>query len=107
MATEPRAVSRVKGEGPTEAEAREREAIEAEFPPSRPGPEWSEAIATLRLARARRGMSLERMAEISQVDRMAISRIERGLGNPTVGTLGRMSAALGLRPVLTFESTKE
>lgn len=82
---------------------RERELIEAEFPPARPGPEWAEGLARLRQAREALGLSLDGAAAKSGVDRMAISRIERGLGNPTLATIGRLAAAAGLRPALTFE----
>lgn len=83
----------------------ERERIEAEkeYPPARPGPEWTEGMARLRLTREARGLSLDDVAARSGIDRMAISRIERGMGNPTFNTIGRLAAAVGVRPVLVFE----
>jgi len=83
--------------------ARVRALIEDEFPPARPGPEWAEGMARLRLTREARGLSLDDVAERSGIDRMAISRIERGMGNPTFATIGRLAAAVGVRPVLEFE----
>lgn len=81
---------------------RERSEAEKEHPPARPGPEWSEGLARLRLARESRGLTLDDVAARCGIDRVAISRIERGLGNPTFSTIGRLAAAIGVRPELTF-----
>jgi len=56
-------------------------------------------LATLagnvRTARRARGLSQEKLAELSDLDPTLISRIERGLGNPALGTLLRIATALG------------
>lgn len=50
---------------------------------------------TLRDARERSGLSQARIAELADVQQADLSRIERGLGNPTSATLGRLARALG------------
>ena len=48
-------------------------------------------------ARAARGISQRELSEASGVRQADISRIERGVGNPTEGTLQRLAFALGKR----------
>lgn len=54
------------------------------------------------LARARKDNSLTQSAlsEVTGVQQAEISRIERGIGNPTALTLQRLSKALGRRIML-------
>ena len=46
-------------------------------------------------ARAEAGFSQSQLARITGIDQSDISRIERGLGNPSVSTLSRIADALG------------
>lgn len=55
----------------------------------------------LRAAREAAHLTQPRLAEISAVQQAEISRIERGLGNPTRDTLLRITSALGMRLTLT------
>lgn len=48
-------------------------------------------------ARVARGMSQRGLSEASGVRKADISRIERGAGNPTQGTLQRLASALDKR----------
>lgn len=50
----------------------------------------------LRRMRVERGLSQEALAVEAGVDRTYVSRLERGLENPTVGILEKLSTALGL-----------
>jgi transcriptional regulator with XRE-family HTH domain len=50
----------------------------------------------LRLAR---GLSQERLSELSGLTQQYISDLERGLRNPTVVTLFELAQALGVTPV--------
>jgi transcriptional regulator with XRE-family HTH domain len=65
-------------------------------------------VAVGRAIRDRRdaaGRSLEDVARESGVDASAIAKIERGANpNPTVGTLSRITAALGVRIAISFET---
>lgn len=62
----------------------------------------------LRVQRQKSGVSQQELALLSHVDTTTISRIERGVGNPTVDTLARLAFCLGV-PVatLTTEITPE
>jgi transcriptional regulator with XRE-family HTH domain len=80
-------------------------------------PEWRDAYdeSELRresgrmLARARReqGISQAQLAGRCGTDQAVISRIERGVVSPSLDTLWRVSAGLGMRPVLRFEAMSE
>src|SRR5262245_9095740 len=83
-------------------EAAEREAIMAEVPPSRPGPGLIATLAHLRDERRRRKLSLEALSSQAGMTRIALSRIERGQGNPTLATVSRVAEALGLEAQLVF-----
>ena len=48
----------------------------------------------LALLRRQRGLSLDRLAEVSGVSKAMIGQIERGDSNPTVNTLWKIAAAL-------------
>ena len=50
----------------------------------------------LREWRSRRGLSLRALGELSGVSYVNISRIEAGTMSPTVTTLDRLAAALGV-----------
>ncbi len=71
------------------------------------GPEAEAQIAVMRqryfrggqlaLLRKRQKLSQPALAKRSGVEQADISRIERGLGNPTEETLSRLGRALGVR----------
>jgi transcriptional regulator with XRE-family HTH domain len=50
----------------------------------------------LRRIRVARGLSQEKLAVDADIDRTYVSRLERGLENPTVGVLDRLGAALSV-----------
>lgn len=52
-----------------------------------------------RRMRLSRGLSQERVSELSGFTQQYISDLERGLRNPTVVTLFELAQALGVRPV--------
>ncbi len=54
-------------------------------------------------ARARKGCSQKELAEATGIDQSDISRIERGMGNPSVLTLNRIAEALDARLVIRLE----
>lgn len=59
---------------------------------------------TLRREREARGLSLADVADLSGIDKAALSRLENGQQpNPTLSTLARYARALGKRLALTLE----
>lgn len=52
--------------------------------------------ANLRKARIRRGLSIERLAQVAGISRAMISQIELGKSSPTINVLSKLSSALGL-----------
>jgi transcriptional regulator with XRE-family HTH domain len=56
----------------------------------------------LRRLRVRKGLSQEVLAVDAQIDRTYVSRLERGLENPTVAVLERIAGALGAQIVEFF-----
>jgi transcriptional regulator with XRE-family HTH domain len=50
--------------------------------------------AAVRDLRHEKGVSQERLGELAELDRTYISGVERGVRNPTVGTLWRIADAL-------------
>lgn len=61
----------------------------------------------IRELRERRGLSLRALAEQSGLSVNAVSLIERGVSSPTVSTLHRLAAALGVRIVDLFGPEEE
>lgn len=53
-------------------------------------------------ARASKAMSQKELSNATGIDQSDISKIERGLANPSVGTLNRIAAALGARLDVQF-----
>lgn len=49
----------------------------------------------MRLARQRKGMSQEALADLAGVDRTYVSGIERQVRNPTITVVAKLAAALG------------
>ena len=52
----------------------------------------------VRAERERRGLSQEGLGFEAELDRTYVSGIERGVRNPTVVTIRRIAAALGVAP---------
>ena len=61
----------------------------------------------IRELRERRGLSLRTLAELSGLSVNAVSLIERGQSSPTVSTLHRLAAALGVRIIDFFGPEQE
>ena len=60
---------------------------------------FTEVLAkNLRVARARAGLSQERLAILANVDRAIISAVENERGNPTHKTLCALADALSITP---------
>ncbi len=57
----------------------------------------------VRYWRVKRGFSQEELAFRSDLHRTYVSAVERGIRNPTVLILGKMAAALDVRPVLLLD----
>ncbi len=53
------------------------------------------SAAAVASARAAAGISQNRLAALTGIDQSDLSKIERGIANPSVGTLERIAAALG------------
>ncbi len=70
-------------------------AAEAPHPRSTPAAELGRRIKMLRVGR---GMTLKDLEERGGISATHVSEIERGKASPTVGALGKIAAALGLRP---------
>jgi transcriptional regulator with XRE-family HTH domain len=67
-----------------------------------------DAIATvIRERRLAKKLSQEKLAELSELDRTYISMLERGLRQPTVGTLFAVAAALGIRASEIIRAAEE
>lgn len=60
----------------------------------------SHAVAA---ARALAGLSQKQLAALSGIDQSDISKIERGVANPSVATLDRIASALGGKLTITIE----
>lgn len=59
----------------------------------------------LSVLRRRRGLSQSDLAAQTGIDQAEISRIERGVANPTEDTLARLGSALGAKLVFVTERT--
>jgi ribosome-binding protein aMBF1 (putative translation factor) len=99
------------------------DAIRAKYQREKPGPEqltasgeyegpvqagayWEvrRVMAALRAERERQGLTLAQLAKRSGLDKGAISKLETGRQiNPTVDTLSRIAAGLGVRVALTLQ----
>ena len=55
------------------------------------------------LARAAEGISQKQLAALSGMDQSDISKIERGVANPSVETLERIAKALGRKLSISFD----
>lgn len=61
----------------------------------------------LRKLRVARGLSQEALAVDAGIDRTYVSRMERGMENPTVAVLARLSNAIGVEIVAFFSEPNE
>ena len=57
----------------------------------------------LKLLRSERGLSQERLALESNVDRTYVSKIERGIGNPSLEVLVRLAGRLEVKVFDLFQ----
>lgn len=62
-----------------------------------------ESAHAVAAARAIVGISQKQLAERSGIDQSDISKIERGIANPSVATLDRIAKALGGRLAISIE----
>ncbi len=63
--------------------------------------------ANLAARRAALHMTQPRLAELAGIQQSEISRIERGVANPTLSTMDRLSRVLGLEVALIASPTPE
>lgn len=61
------------------------------------------AALTLQNARARVGLSQKELSELTGIDQSDISKIERGVANPSVSTLERLARAMGMEVSISIE----
>ncbi|MCR5768036.1 MAG: helix-turn-helix domain-containing protein [Lachnospiraceae bacterium] len=54
-------------------------------------------------ARAKKGLSQKALSEVTGIDQSDLSKIERGVANPSIGTLSRIAEALDTKLVVSFE----
>jgi DNA-binding XRE family transcriptional regulator/predicted RNase H-like HicB family nuclease len=87
----------VTGEAPPRASGRARKGLRIEVDPAL-------AIAIdIRRARLEQGLTQAEVATRAGVSQQQIAKLEKPGQNPSVVTLAKVGAALGLRPVVTFE----
>ncbi len=65
-----------------------------------PGPIVGDAVA---YARAERGLSQKELSQLTGIDQSDLSKIERGVANPSVKTLARIADALSAKLVIHME----
>ena len=53
-------------------------------------------------ARAEKGISQKELSELTGIDQSDLSKIERGVANPSIGTLNRIAEALGAKLVVSI-----
>jgi transcriptional regulator with XRE-family HTH domain len=66
-------------------------------------PSATELGRRIKLLRISRGLTLKDLEERGGISATHISEIERGKASPTVGALGRIARALGMRPATLVE----
>lgn len=71
------------------------------FQPRDPSP--SELGRRIKMLRIERGLTLKDLEERGGISATHVSEIERGKASPTVGALGRIARALGMRPATLVE----
>ena len=60
----------------------------------------------LRRARHAAGLSQSALASLARVSQQQIAKLERPGENPSIETLKKVAAAMGLRPVVSFEQSR-
>lgn len=63
--------------------------------------------SAVRAVRGRQGISQEKLAELSELDRTYISGIERGVRNVGILNVYRVAAALGVKPSELFRTAEQ
>lgn len=61
----------------------------------------------IRAARKSRGLSQEALALAAEVDRSYVSQLERGVANPSLAILHRVSEILGRRLRVSFDTDSD
>ena len=56
------------------------------------------------IARAKAGLTQKQLAALTGIDQSDLSKLERGLSNPSIGTLQRIANALGGKLVLEIKT---
>jgi transcriptional regulator with XRE-family HTH domain len=60
---------------------------------------WEEIVGlNVRRLRYARGLTQEKLADVSGIDTRYLGGIERGQENPSIAVVGRLAAALGVHP---------
>ncbi len=67
-------------------------------------PIHSASASAVAAARAAAGISQKELAALTGIDQSDLSKIERGVANPSVGTLERIAAALGGKLTITIQT---
>jgi ribosome-binding protein aMBF1 (putative translation factor) len=85
-------------------EKKERLALKAEFPLGVPrlGDHFTLSLRNIRKAREGRGLKLREVAAKAGMQPTALSRLERGLSNPTLASLNRVLDVLDYHGQLTL-----
>ena len=61
----------------------------------------------IRAARKSRGLSQEALALAAEVDRSYVSQLERGVANPSLAILARVSEVLGVTLRVSFDTKND
>ena len=69
------------------------------------GAEFAKTGEAVMAARALRGITQKTLSESTGINQSDISKIERGIANPTVGTLQRIAEALDTTLTISFTPT--
>jgi transcriptional regulator with XRE-family HTH domain len=93
-------VSTLKGTGPRPAAAPASAPVPG-IQPRDPSP--AELGHRIKMLRVSRGLTLKDLEERGGISATHVSEIERGKASPTVGALGRIAVALGMRPATLVE----
>lgn len=68
-----------------------------------PNPYYQAVGSRIRAARERAGLSQDELAAVAGTNGDFLGRVERGLQNMSLLTIGRLAVALGVRPALFFK----
>lgn len=67
----------------------------------------AEVANEIKQSRRRLGLSQEALALQAEVDRTYVSQLERGVANPSLLILHRISVVLGMDLLISFQGTNE